>query len=93
MNKEKKFMSVKERAYNIIDNLSEEQLKDFIAMFENLYSVSDKNRQAADEVDALCGIFHDAANPDLIPLEKTAWEQAAAENERAFRESYSNENT
>jgi hypothetical protein len=38
-------MSVKEMAYNIIDHLSEEQLKGFVAMFGELYSMSDEKDQ------------------------------------------------
>ncbi|MCH5349239.1 MAG: hypothetical protein J1E40_07940 [Oscillospiraceae bacterium] len=45
----------------------------------------------SDEVDALCGIFHDAANPALVPFEKDAWAEAAAEEERRFWEDYNNE--
>ena len=44
MNKEGKFMSVKEIAYSIIDNLSEEQIKGFIAMFGEFYSVPNENK-------------------------------------------------
>ena len=44
MHKEDKFMSVKEIAYNIIDNLSEEQIKGFIAMFGGFYSVPNENK-------------------------------------------------
>lgn len=81
-------MSTREVIYRDIAFFTDEQIEE-LAIFVNQI----KNRQSADEVDALCGIFHDAANPDLIPLEKTAWEQAAAENEKTFWESYSDENT
>lgn len=80
-------MSTREVIYRDIAFFTDEQIEE-LAVFVNQI----KNRRTADEVDALCGIFHDAANPDLIPLEKTAWEQAAAENEKTFRESYSDEN-
>ncbi len=35
MNREEKPMSVKEMAYNIIDNMTDEQLQGFIMMFRN----------------------------------------------------------
>ena len=35
MNREEKLMSVKEMAYDIINNMTEEQLKGFIMMFRN----------------------------------------------------------
>lgn len=81
-------MSTREGIYRDIAFFTDEQIEELAIFVKQI-----KNRQIADEVDALCGIFHDAANPDLIPLEKTAWEQAAAENEKTFRESYSDENT
>lgn len=81
-------MSTREIAYNLIDNMTEEQLKTFFALFGGK-QIQDN----AEKVKSVRGIFAKAANPDLIPLEKTAWEQAAAENERTFLESYSDENT
>lgn len=81
-------MSTREVIYRDIAFFTDEQIEELAIFVKQI-----KNRQTADEVDALCGIFHDAANPDLIPLEKTAWEQAAAENEKVFWESYSDENT
>ncbi|MDE6787719.1 MAG: hypothetical protein K2J47_00145 [Ruminococcus sp.] len=80
-------MSTREVIYRDIAFFTDEQIEELAIFVKQI-----KNRQTADEVDALCGIFHDATNPDLIPLEKTAWEQAAAENEKTFRESYSDEN-
>ena len=35
------FMSTKEIAYNIIEQLSEEQLKGFIALFQGVYPTKD----------------------------------------------------
>lgn len=37
MNMEENFMSTKEMAYDIIDNMSDEQLQGFIMMFKNSY--------------------------------------------------------
>lgn len=81
-------MSTREIAYNLIDNMTEEQLETFFALFGGK-QIQDNT----EKVKSVRGIFAKVANPDLIPLEKTAWEQAAAENERNFLESYSDENT
>lgn len=81
-------MSTREVIYRDIAFFTDEQIEELAVFVKQI-----KNRHTADEVDALCGIFHDVANPELIPLEKTAWEQAAAENEKAFWENYSDENT
>lgn len=88
MNKEDRFMSVKEIAYSIIDDMTEEQLETFFALFGR-----HQKQENIKKVKSVRGIFAKAANPDLIPLEKNAWEQAAAENEKTFWESYSDENT
>lgn len=66
------FMSTKELAYSILDSLSEEQLKGFIMLF----SGSGETRPKAG---TLKGALSEYANPDLIPLEKEAWANAAAE--------------
>ena len=81
-------MSVKELAHSIIDDMTEEQLETFFALFGR-----HQEQENTKKVKSVRGIFSKAANPDLIPLEKTAWEQAAAENEKAFWENYSDENT
>lgn len=76
-------MSTREIAYQMIDGLDEEQLITVVTFINNL---KQERQNVGDEVDALCGIFHDVANPDLIPLEKTAWEQAAVEKHIRFLE-------
>ena len=40
MNMEGKFMSTKDIAYDIIDNMSDEQLQGFVMMFRNLSEIS-----------------------------------------------------
>lgn len=81
-------MSTREVIYRDIAFFTDEQIEELSIFVKQI-----KNRQIADEVDTLCGIFHNVANPALIPLEKNAWEQAAAENERTFWENYPDENT
>lgn len=81
MNEEERFMSTREVIYRDIAFFTDEQIEELAVFVNNI-----KNRQTVDEVDALCGIFHDAANPALIPSEKSAWEQSAIENENLFRE-------
>lgn len=53
MNKEGTFMSTREMAYNIIDRLSDEQLKGFIAMFGDFYSVSNEKDEKASAFEEL----------------------------------------
>ncbi len=65
-------MSTKERVHTIVDRLTEEQLN---ALLVILGSVDNSDN----DVDAAMGILHDAANPDLIPLEEGAWGRAVAE--------------
>ena len=68
-------MSTKERLHLLIDSMTEEQAN---ALFIVL-GVSSAADNESDDVDAVRGILHDAANPELIPLEEGAWERAAAE--------------
>lgn len=65
-------MSTKELAYSILDSLSEEQLKGFIMLFSG-------NVETKPKAGTLKGVLSECANPDLIPLEKEAWADAAAE--------------
>lgn len=81
-------MSTREMAYNLIDSMTEEQILDFLKLFGKQ---REQNNTA--KVKSVRGIFAQAANPHLIPLEKTAWEQAAVENEIAFWENYKDENS
>lgn len=68
-------MSTKEKVHTIVDRLSEEQLNALLVILGSVdNSDSDDN-----DVDAVRGILHDCANPDLIPLEEGAWERAVAE--------------
>ncbi|MBR1529516.1 MAG: hypothetical protein IJ642_09480 [Oscillospiraceae bacterium] len=84
-------MSTREIAYSMIDHLDEEQLNALIVILRGMTKEEPpkKKKSAA----SLCGIFHDVANPDLIPLEKTAWEQAAVEKHIRFLEEMNSENS
>jgi len=70
-------MSTREKLYNMLENLSEEQLEGLFQFLSNFVSVNKNND--TDELDGLMGIFHDAADTSKIALEKTAWENAAVE--------------
>ncbi|MCM1507012.1 MAG: hypothetical protein NC177_07750 [Ruminococcus flavefaciens] len=74
-------MNTREVIYRDIAFFTDEQIEELAVFVNNI-----KNRQTVDEVDTLCGIFHDVANPALIPSEKSAWEQSAVENEILFKE-------
>lgn len=85
-------MSTREKFHNRVDRLTEQQFHVLLAFLDTLYP-EEAQQSDADEVDALCGIFHDAANPALVPFEKEAWAMAAAEEEMRFLEEMRNENT
>ena len=70
-------MSTREIIYRDIALFTDEQIEELAVFVEQ---IKNKSVDDIDEIDKLCGIFHDAANPELIPLEKTAWEQSAVEN-------------
>lgn len=85
-------MSTREKLESRVERLTEKQLEVLIAFLDMTFpEKADKNDD--DEVDALCGIFHDAADPALIPFEKDAWAEAAAEEERRFLEEHNGEDS
>lgn len=72
-------MSTRERAYSLIDRLSEAQLE---AVVEFLSIFFEKNLQPQNNeisAESVMGIASKYADPDLISLEKEAWADAAAE--------------
>lgn len=69
-------MSTKEMLYSIIDNMSEEQMRVWLTVLGGVPHQKNQN-----EIEALCGVLHDAANPELISSEKDAWKRAAAEKQ------------
>ena len=68
-------MSVRERLNMIIDEMTEEQMEALIVI---LNRGEQRTRKAS--IDDIAGGLHKYANPELIPLEKEAWANAAAEN-------------
>ena len=83
-------MSTREMLYQDIAFLTDEQVEE---LAEFVKKIKQRKENDADEVDALCGIFHDAANPDLIPFEKNAWAEAAAEKHLHILEEMKHENS
>lgn len=55
-------MSTREIAYSMIDNLDEEQLNALVVILRGMMKgTPPKEKKSAA---SLCGIFHDAANPE-----------------------------
>ncbi len=65
-------MSTKELLYTMIDELTEQQMQGLIM----LLSGKENSKSYRDEVSSAMGRLAEYANPDLIPLEKDAWEIA-----------------
>ena len=86
-------MSTREKLESRVERLTEKQLEVLIAFLDMTFpEQADKNDD--DEIEALCGIFHDVANPDLIPYEnENAWAEAAAERERRILEEMNSEDS
>ena len=61
-------MSTREKLVERISSLTEEQVKFLFEITDDMLSADEDNS----EIDALCGIFHDAANSHLRELEETA---------------------
>ena len=84
-------MSTKEIVYGMIDQLNDEQLNAIRIILGGL--ITDKPKSEKKSASTLCGIFHDVADPEKIPLEKTVWEQAAIEKHFRITEESANENS
>lgn len=65
-------MSTRELVHTLVDELSEEQLQGLVLLLQN----QPRKETSLEEVQ---GILSAYANPDLIPLEETAWESAVKE--------------
>jgi len=65
-------MSTRELVHTLVDGLSEEQLRGLVLLLQN----QPRKETSLEEVQ---GILSAYANPDLIPLEETAWESAVKE--------------
>ena len=81
-------MSTRETAYSMIDNLDEEQLNALIVILRGM-----TKQKPLKEKKSARGIFHDVANPELIPLEKEVWENAAVEKHLRILEEIKHENS
>lgn len=68
-------MSTRERLDSLIDKMTEEQMEALIIILKQ-YELPVKKVS----IDDVAGCLHQYANPELIPLEKEAWANAAAEN-------------
>ncbi|MCM1335334.1 MAG: hypothetical protein NC084_04035 [Bacteroides sp.] len=68
-------MSIRERLNLIIDKMTEEQMEALIVVLKR-----DEPHPKKASVDDIAGRLHKYANPELIPLEKDAWANAAVEN-------------
>ena len=83
-------MSTKEMVYSMIDRMSEEQLNALFVLLSGTFHEEKPKADIIEQVDAVCGILHEYANPDLIPFEKDAWAEAAVERERRVLEEMNN---
>lgn len=72
-------MSTKELAYSLIDDLTESQLNEVIKILYAFSEAAVKKEKKGISAESVAGIAAKYANPDLIPLEKEAWANAAAE--------------
>lgn len=68
-------MSTRERLNLLIDKMTEEQMKALIVILN--YNEQPEKKVSINDV---AGRLHKYANPELIPFEKEAWANAAAEN-------------
>ena len=68
-------MSTREIIVSMLDSLTEEQLQGLMMLLKGYVK-----KQEETEVDSVRGILSKYANPDLVPLEKEAWERVVVEN-------------
>lgn len=72
-------MNTKEIAFNIFENLSQDELEAFVVLFGKGFTKTEKKKSAR-------GVWNSFANPDLIPLEDGAWKKAVEERYGAENE-------
>lgn len=72
-------MSTRERAYSLIDRLSENQLDAVVEFLNAFFEPVSRAQKKELSAESVMGIASKYANPDLIQLEKEAWADAAAE--------------
>lgn len=68
-------MSTREIIVSMLDSLTEEQLQGLMMLLKGYVK-----KQEEIEVDSVRGILSKYANPDLVPLEKEAWERTVVKN-------------
>ena len=85
-------MAGRELAYNLIDELTEEQFHAVMVVLQSMHRENHTPENETDKLDSIMGILHEYADPSKIPLEKTAWAEAAAEKHLKFLEEMKNEN-
>lgn len=84
-------MSTTQMLYDVITEMTEEEKRALLLILRT----SRQKKQREEDVDAVMGILHNYANPDLISLEKNAIEEEAAEQEeklQAFITLFADEN-
>lgn len=84
-------MSTREWAYNMIEELTEEEFNALMAIVKVMHKNSQKKPKS--NISSLKGILHEYADPSKIPLEKTAWAEAATEKHLKFLEEMKDENS
>ena len=84
-------MSTRAWVYSMMDELAEEEFDALATMVEVLYKNS-QNKKPKRSISSVKGILHEYADPSKIPLEETAWAEAAAEKHLKFLEEMKDEN-
>ena len=72
-------LALKEQAYEIIRELPQEKIPTVITILRGLQVLSQQEVPTKSDTQSAMGIFKKYANPDLIPSEKDAWENAMVE--------------
>ena len=81
-------MSTREMLYQDIAVLTDEQVEKLAEFVRSI-----KQSSHSETKKSARGIFHDVANPEMIPLEKKAWEEAAVEKHIKALEEMNSENS
>jgi len=73
---------LKEQTAEILKDIPDEKVATVIEILKELralYNQSEKTESHSEVTISAMGIFNKYANPDLIPLEKEAWNEAVKE--------------
>ena len=74
--------NAKEQVIGIVQSMPESKviyILDILRGLNGLWGTDVEEQQPIDQSQSVMGIFSKYANPDLIPLEKDAWRNAAVE--------------